>query len=83
MRRPLTWLMALSLLSLLLCGCPCHTSTYPVDPIFATKKPVEAQPDKSTPTEPLVTNEPRLPPMPAPVIAALRQEQPASPVSLP
>jgi hypothetical protein len=58
---------------LLQCGCPSssRTHTYPEDPLFVSKKPVESTPSSVTPPAPVFA-EPQIPPVPAVVRLAVK-----------
>jgi hypothetical protein len=54
-------------------GCPGSSGqTYPADPLFVNKKPVEAKAENAAPV-PVVQLEPSVPAVPAMVVAATRR----------
>ena len=63
------------------CAAGCQDTagqTYPADPLFANRKPIEAKAE-STPPVAVACREPAAPPVPALVVAAARRESPIEP----
>ena len=66
--------LAAALGSALLLGCERSAvrQNYPPDPLFTSKKPVEANAEESRPL--LAHSEPRVPPLPGTMVASVPQE---------
>src|SRR5437763_7087538 len=62
-------------LVLLQCGCPGNSNphTYPNDPLFVSKKPLEVTPSTATQKGATIPSEPLVPPVPAVVRLAAKQ----------
>jgi hypothetical protein len=55
-------------------GCQDHAAqTYPADPLFSNRRPIEAKVDSAAPVL-VASADPTLPPIPALVLAAARQD---------
>jgi hypothetical protein len=68
------WLAA-ALASAVLAGCQGSSAhTYPPDPLFASKRPIEARAETAPPIS-VASTEPALPPVPAPILAAAHKQR--------